>query len=260
MTEGMGTLSAPQGQGRKRTRFGLPWKIVKTFVGTTLFIGLLLIGSVYYVMVDAVQRQVNQRALAIARNLSDTAVTYVLAKNSRTLHEVLAKYARLPEVAYAFVENPKGKVLGNSSGNFSNELASLLGGPDLRNDRRTPTTLAGEKLYDTRVPLLNGEIGAVHVGVWQSAVDKEVNQALWPITGLLLIILVVAVMLAIWMASRISKPILTLAQSTDQISRGELDLPVGVESNDELGDLGRSVERLRSSLKAAMVRLDHEES
>ena len=256
----MVTFSAAQGHWRQRASLGLSWKIVKTFAGTTLLVGFLIIGSVYSVMVDAVQRQVNQRALMIATNLSDTAVTHVRAKDVRALHGVLVQYAQLKEVAYVLVEDRKGKVLGDSLGGVTSDLASLLGGPDLRAARRTPTALAGKKLYDTRVPLLNGEIGAVHVGIWQSAVDSEVNQALLPIIGLLLIILIVTVMLASGVAKRISKPILSLAWSADQISKGELDLPVGVASNDELGELGRSIERLRASLKAAMIRLNHRES
>jgi nitrogen fixation/metabolism regulation signal transduction histidine kinase len=243
-----------------RVRSGLRWKIVKVFAGTTLFVGLLIIGSLYSVLVDAIQREVNQRALAIATNLSDTAATQVLAKNPRALHQVLAQYADLKEVAYALVEDRQGKLLGDSLRVFPKELAPLLGGADLRVVRRTPATLGGKKLYDTRVPLLNGGTGAVHVGIWQSAINNEMNQALLPIIGLLLVILVVAVLLAIAIAGTISRPILNLAQSADQISRGNLDLPVGIASNDELGELGRSLERLRASLKAAMVRLDHEES
>ena len=248
-----------EGLWRGRRRFGLPWKIAKTFAGTTLFVGFVIIGAVYYVMVDAVERQVNQRALTIATNLSDSAVTHVLAKDQDTLNKVLAKYAQLPEVAYTLVENRQGEVVGSSVGKLSGELASLLGGADLRDTRRTQAALGGKRLYDTRVPLLNGEIGAVHVGIWQSAVATEVNQALIPVIGLLLVVLVVAVTLAVWIARRVSQPILSLAQSADQISRGDLDLPVGVTSNDELGELSRSIERLRASLKAAIMRLDRQE-
>jgi HAMP domain-containing protein len=36
---------------------------------------------------------------------------------------------------------------------------------------------------------------------------------------------------------------------------GDLETPVRVESNDEIGDLAYSLERMRASLKAAMARL-----
>jgi HAMP domain-containing protein len=47
-----------------------------------------------------------------------------------------------------------------------------------------------------------------------------------------------------------------LRHVADSMSRGDLDTPVsvGIESHDEIGDLARSLERMRSSLKAAMSR------
>jgi HAMP domain-containing protein len=44
----------------------------------------------------------------------------------------------------------------------------------------------------------------------------------------------------------------------DEISRGKLDASVSIQSDDEVGELGRSLERMRASLKAAMVRLNRD--
>ena len=41
-------------------------------------------------------------------------------------------------------------------------------------------------------------------------------------------------------------------------NRGRLDASVSFQSDDEVGELGRSLERMRASLKAAMVRLNRE--
>ncbi|HEY5627315.1 MAG TPA: HAMP domain-containing protein [Nitrospira sp.] len=239
---------------------GLTWKIVATFAGTTLFIGSVIIAAVYYHMSHAVRSQTDERALIIATNISAAAVTHVQRKDASGLSTLLARQAQLPEVAYALVEDRNGSVLGYAGEQFSPHLETLLGNTDLREIRRTLTRIGDRGVYDTRVPLLDGGIGAVHVGIWQSAIDNVVNQALFPVIGLLLIILITTTAVAIAVARKISKPISSLARSVDQISRGELDLPVQVESNDEVGDLGRSVERLRASLKEAMVRLDREDS
>jgi nitrate/nitrite-specific signal transduction histidine kinase len=44
-----------------------------------------------------------------------------------------------------------------------------------------------------------------------------------------------------------------------QMSKGVLDTPVGVESRDEVGDLALSLEHMRASLKAAMIRLNQQD-
>jgi HAMP domain-containing protein len=39
-----------------------------------------------------------------------------------------------------------------------------------------------------------------------------------------------------------------------KMSMGDLETPVEIESTDEIGELARSLERMRASLKAAMFR------
>jgi HAMP domain-containing protein len=44
-----------------------------------------------------------------------------------------------------------------------------------------------------------------------------------------------------------------------RISKGELDLEIGLRESDEVGDLARSFERMRSSLHAVLTRLENED-
>jgi HAMP domain-containing protein len=55
---------------------------------------------------------------------------------------------------------------------------------------------------------------------------------------------------------RAMRPVLALTNAADQISLGEaLDTPIKSESEDEIGLLTKSIDRLRISMKAAMSRL-----
>ncbi|MEO7732897.1 MAG: DUF3365 domain-containing protein [Kofleriaceae bacterium] len=56
----------------------------------------------------------------------------------------------------------------------------------------------------------------------------------------------------------VSKPLVTLERAADRISLGELDEPVQVTSDDEVGSLGKAFERMRVSLAAAMEQMDNE--
>jgi methyl-accepting chemotaxis protein PixJ len=78
--------------------------------------------------------------------------------------------------------------------------------------------------------------------------------------GLLVAIIGVAAAAAsaatgLWMSRRIVKPILHLSHAADQISLGELDAQIRVKSRDEIGTLAESIERMRTSLKAAIERM-----
>ncbi|MGE0867079.1 MAG: DUF3365 domain-containing protein [Kofleriaceae bacterium] len=54
----------------------------------------------------------------------------------------------------------------------------------------------------------------------------------------------------------VSAPLVALEQAADRISTGELDTPVKVVSEDEVGQLGKAFERMRVSLAAAMKAIE----
>jgi two-component system cell cycle sensor histidine kinase/response regulator CckA len=234
----------------------LKWKISSTFSVLLLVLGAFVIGIVHSLTGNALQRQVDLRATAIATNLSDAAAGHVAKRNRLELDALIAKYGRLDGVAYAFIQDPKGEIVASSVHPFPAELKELS---TIRNQRvasSRDTLLRGKSVYETQVPLLDGQLGAVHVGLWAEAVQQDVRGTLLPIIGLIAVCLVIGIGLSLVLASKMTQPILELKAVADDISRGRLDTVVSVQSQDEVGELARSLERMRASLKAAMTRLN----
>jgi HAMP domain-containing protein len=229
-------------------------KMIGTFIGIVILAGIGTIGAVYYGLSTALTLQMQQTALAIATNLSDAAVPFVLRKDRESLRELIQKYGELTDVAYTLLEDRNGVIVAHNLSQLPpNTSGSYL---DFRRILRATTVIDGEPAFVTRVPLMNGEIGTVHVAIWQAAIQREIKEIVLPIVQILLFIVLMAIFLGLFIARRMTKPILSLARAADQISRGNFDIPVAVNSNNELGELARSMERLRSSLKAAMIRLN----
>jgi HAMP domain-containing protein len=235
-------------------RGGLKWKISTTFSGLILVLGLLVIGIVYYFTGNALQRQVDLRSTALAANLADAAAGFVTRKSTLELDALVAKYGRLDGVAYALIQGPKGEVLASSMQPFPAELKEVDG---LSRASRV-TRVRGKSVYETRSALLDGQLGTVRVGLWEETVQDDMRATLLPIVGLIVACLALGVGLSIMLASKTIRPILDLKTIADEISRGRLDTTVSIQSNDEVGELGRSLERMRASLKAAMIRLNRE--
>jgi HAMP domain-containing protein len=235
-------------------RGGLKWKISTTFSGLILVLGLLVIGIVYYFTGNALQRQVDLRSTALAANLADAAAGFVTRKSTLELDALVAKYGRLDGVAYALIQGPKGEMLASSMQPFPAELKEVDG---LSRASRV-TRVRGKSVYETRSALLDGQLGTVRVGLWEETVQDDMRATLLPIVGLIVACLALGVGLSIMLASKTIRPILDLKTIADEISRGRLDTTVSIQSNDEVGELGRSLERMRASLKAAMIRLNRE--
>jgi two-component system, cell cycle sensor histidine kinase and response regulator CckA len=255
VTEDTITIEDQRPARRSVRRISIRWRIAGAFAGVIVLIGISVVALVYHVMVRSLRTQVDQRAFAMAVNLSDAAAAHAVAGNSLALHALVAKYALFEEVAYAFVEDGTGKVLAHSLGAFPAELKNVLSAGGLRQTLHRSLSFRGREVYETRVPILEGQVGAVHVGIWGDAVEGEIRAAILPLLGLIGVVLVAGVALALFVAGGISRPIRRLTRSAETMSRGDLETPVAIHSRDEIGELADSLERMRASLKAAMARL-----
>jgi HAMP domain-containing protein len=112
-------------------------------------------------------------------------------------------------------------------------------------------------VHEVSVPILEGQIGAVRVGVWKDQIDDEISKTLIPIVKFIVLVFCGGILMAVFLTWRITRPILRLVTTARRVSEGELDVPsLGVDDTDEFGELSRSFERMRSSVKAALTRLD----
>ena len=108
-------------------------------------------------------------------------------------------------------------------------------------------------------------IGAVRGNRWGWAVGVQQEEAelfaplkhMVEVAGILLAASAVLLALIAWGFSRmLVRPILDMASAADAMSMGELERPMPVTRRDEIGVLGKSLERLRRSMKAAMDRIE----
>jgi HAMP domain-containing protein len=240
---------------KKPQGIGLAWKITLNFVGMIMVLGIFVVGVVYQLTGRALRAQVHQRALAIATNLSDASSGHVLAKNILDLHVLVSKYARLEGTAYAFIQDSKGQIVAHSLGSFPEELRETLTSDQRRQVGRRVVSLRGKTVYETRTPILEGQVGAAHIGIWGEGITAEIYGALLPILALIGMGLLAAVVFSVFIAQGIIRPIRRLTDMAGRMSIGNLETPFEIESRDEIGELARSLERMRASLKAAMSRL-----
>jgi HAMP domain-containing protein len=230
-------------------------KISVTFAGITVLVGLLVIGIVYQFAGRALRHQLDQRATAIATNLSDAAASLAVAGNIAELNTLTAKYALLGAIAYVFIEDAKGSVIANSLGTLPMELRTLTG-QELRQTEKRSLSFRGRRVQETRIPLLEGRAGAVHVGMWGDVADSEIRSVLFPIIGLIAVAILAGMISSIFLARWIIRPIIGMVTVADKVSKGNLDMAVTIDSHDEIGELARSLDRMRISLKAAMARIN----
>ncbi len=237
---------------------GLKWKIASAFFVILSLLVLLLLVGVYVLTGGALRSQIENHASAVATILSDAAAGIMTDTKPLELHVLVTKYARLDGVAYAFIENAKGETAAHSLGVFPEELRD----PATPNQKRQPAkravSLKGVSVHETRIPILEGQLGSVHLGIWEDAIEDRIRVTFLPLVILLAGTLLTGMALSVLFAAKIIQPVLDLRSAADKLSRGDLETPVWVNSKDEMADIASSLERMRASLRAAMSRLSRE--
>jgi HAMP domain-containing protein len=236
---------------------GLIWKITRIFVIMMLVMGVLVIAIVYHMTARALREQLGYRASSVATNLSDAAAGPLSRRNTLELHALATKYASLDGIAYVAIERPDGAVIVHSLGPSAEQLKSNAQS-DPRQPQRRELTVGDRRVFEVGMPILEGQLGVARVGIWGDAVQELIYRELIPLVSVLAVVLVIGTLLFIAVAREIVRPVLGLTAVAVRMSRGDLETPVGVDRRDEIGDLARSLERMRASLKAAMLRLARE--
>lgn len=243
--------------GQVSRGISLTWKITIGLTSIIMLLGLFIAGVVYQLTSTALQDEFNQRAIAIAANLSDAAAAHLVTKDVSELSGLLTSYARLQGVEYAFITDGQGAVIAHTLGTFPPELRETVSTGGQRHAQRRALRFRGKTVHETSFPIFGGRAGAAHVGMRRDFIEGEMRHALIPMIGIISAIFVGGIALSSLFVWVITRPIRHLSHVADAMSKGDLDTPVGVrvKSHDEIGDLARSLERMRASLKAAMSRL-----
>ncbi|HQR38631.1 MAG TPA: HAMP domain-containing protein [Blastocatellia bacterium] len=135
-------------------------------------------------------------------------------------------------------------------------------GGTVENPSYNEQTFASGAYYTSYVPIEDvaakegahtiGRIGVAIKEEWFTAIVARVR---WTILGVTLVALLLAVAGAVFGARKLTRPIVELTEAANRISLGELDVPIAVTTDDEIGTLGESLDRMRISLKQAIERL-----
>ena len=149
------------------------WKITGAVASVILVFGFLLLILANQLMTQALRKETDKRALAMTHNLSNAAVSSVVGNNILQLYASVTQYAQLQGVAYAFIEDRDGKIIANSMRPFPSELVGTSPRDDRKQVDTRSVTLQGKTVYETRVPILEGQLGAAHLGIWAEEVTKK---------------------------------------------------------------------------------------
>ncbi len=103
-------------------------------------------------------------------------------------------------------------------------------------------------IHDTIVPIENGSIGFVRVGMSETKRSSLINARMQRLILISLLVYILAIILVAKMTEKITRPISRLAMVAQEISNGNLSVDVPEGSTDEVGKLATAFQEMTVSL------------
>jgi serine phosphatase RsbU (regulator of sigma subunit) len=251
---------APKPKTSLRYKFGMSITVLLSL--TIIFVSFFALQGEQ----TALRQEMEQRGVTIARNIAMNAAKPLLRGEILALASFVTDAMGNKGVMYATLVDENGMIVAHNQMSEAGKPFHRNPGVDPLGDRKTsisPVFLyQNTKTVDMAVPILlqdRAKLGEVHVGLSQAPIEAAINFALTQIGGLAVLFIVVGVLVALILVNVIVRPIKALEKGAEIIGHGDLDHRIEVKSNDEIGNLARSFNRMTEDLKGAQQSLIEKE-
>lgn len=198
-----------------------------------------------------IESQTSQ-AVSLAQNLSLISATPLLSSDLSGLQELTMAIGAYPGVVHVMVLLPNGKIMAHGQSELRGQFLADFTHIAVSNSRKPQLLAHSQALADVVMPVLVNQdrIGWVRVGVSQSATATKL--AAITQSGLLytLLAIVVGVLLAWALASRLTRRLTALAKVADDVSIGKSQVRALVTGRDEVSHLARAFNVMLDALGA----------
>lgn len=190
-------------------------------------------------MKDSIKQETDEKGRLLARyiesSLVDRLVTGDLVAVSGSLREVARIF---PDVAYLFILSPQNRVLVNTlSFPLSRELlaANVVGANGVLSEQLIETEEG--IINDIAVPLMEGRLGTLRIGISQSQIRRTVNAMTIRLLVSALLVAFLGAGISYLLAFILIKPILNLINGVELVEKGDFNIRIKPWFDDEIGRL-----------------------
>lgn len=240
--------------------------ILAKIMGIVLLVVLALgVAVIWYVknnVASSLNEELELRGTAVGSGLATHAANYILTDDLFELYRASQNALRADDdIRYVYIEDPEGEVLVHTfSEGFPTDILGINPPEGAAGHAVTLDTNEGE-LLDVAVPILDGEAGAVHVGLSTASASAAIDEHIKFILIATPLVLVPGLALAYLLATVITRALGGVVKAADAVGQGDFSQKAPVWARDEIGRLAvafnQMAERLRGSHEE-LVRRAHE--
>jgi signal transduction histidine kinase len=235
----------------------LSFQLVGAMLSLTLGLGLIRTYVNRAEVETFAREQFEQRSAAIARAFAAYATDAVLTNDLFHLNELINDtLLNNPDVRYILVLDANDRVLAHSFGRGVPQglIAANRAAPNEPYHTQRINTEEGFVL-DIAVPLFEGKVGAVRVGMSERRMNADLDQYTFNLLLVTALSLLPVFVTAYLLARVLARPLEKLVEMTGAIARGDFSRVAPIAGQDEIAQLGRSFNAMTRALAASQGEL-----
>ena len=217
---------------------------LKTVLGVALIEGLLLALLIYTAMTymhENLEDALVKRATTTATLFASTAKDPVLSYDLASLDAFGSELASNLDIVYVRTLTPDGMVLANA-GSLGSDTQVFT----------EDTTLDGisDGVFDISATIAEGgvEYGRIEIGFDINSIEKSLVETRQLSTLIALVEMAFVGIFSFLLGTYLTRKLLVLSKAAKQVSEGDYELELDVDSKDEVGDVARAFDQMANVL------------
>ncbi len=236
-------------------------KLIGLAIFITLFLGFVIIYFMFSFYNGEISHDAKFMSIVIERHIKENAANFILNRNVNRLNNLLRNEIKHNKgILYIFYRNNKGVIIASAFRkgfylDIANNVLKIKGARNHLSTVKLASAVYG-KILDTSVPVFNGKLGVIRIGVslkhLKDSFFTREAPSFYKNIGLILIFTAILLYLMFEIiAWRFSTPIVKLWEAAERIKNGDYDVHVNTLGGDEIGKLSKAFNEMALSLKEA---------
>lgn len=225
-------------------------KILGIVLGLVVLLGAGVTMQARYALTRTMTTQMEEQSVSVSRDLAARSTDPILLNDLLSLHDLLKEtIANNPNIRYAFIVDNRGQVIAHTfEGGFPLDLIRLN---IVQSGEHHHTALIQTDeglVWDTAVPILDSKVGTARVGLSDASVRAAVSTLTVQLILTTLLVSIAGILVAVLLTWILTRPIISLAQATQAVAKGDFSPRVLRWANDEIGDLAEAFNSMTEEL------------
>ncbi len=233
-------------------KLNLRAKILLTVVSCITIIALLFIAISYSIFSKTLKKGLLQKGITITNNLALRTTDMVLIEGNLTLGDMVFETLKNnDDIKYIFILNSNDNIIVHTfKDGFPEELlAATKIDTDEKNNIQLIETEDGEYIRDIAIPIYGGDLGIVHAGFSDELMHREIQKNLILTIEISIAVIIFGIIISYFLTGMFVKPLSEFLWATRRISKGKFDRRINITTNDEIGELADTFNKMIKDLK-----------